>query len=333
MPATDWKEIAAPDEAARFEYYSSVLLDLQRARDAKAGAAGRALHVKGFGCEATLEVLPDVAADARLGMFAEPATYQALVRYSNGAVHRQPDKKPDVRGIAVKVFGVPGTKVIPGMEDATTQDFLGIRSPATPVRDAEEFIKLVRAARSPALLPFRLIGSMGLGRAITVIKAALAGFKVPMAPLAATAYYSALPITYGPYAAQYMFRPHDPVTRSAGGDLTEELTIRLRTAPVVYDLCVRFFVDAQQTPIEDASVEWKTELVPVARLTLPVQDLASARGQKVRDTVEQLAFDPWHARTDLRPLGNMMRARNHAYRASTLARGAAPEPAAMPSFE
>ena len=320
------------NEAARFEYFTSVLSAIQAKRDAK-GTPARALHAKAnLGVEAELVVLPDVGADAKVGMFAEPATYRALVRYSNGAPRHQPDKKPDVRGIAVKVLGVPGKKVIPGMEDVTTQDFLAIRTAATPVRDAEEFIKLVRAAQTPALLPFRLIGSLGFGRAITVIKAALAGFKVPTAPLAATTYYSALPIAFGPYAAQYVFRPHDPLTVTAGGSLGDELAARLRVSPVVYDLCVKFYVDPKSTPIEDASVEWKGELVPVARLTVPVQDASSARGQKIQETIDHLAFDPWHARTDLRPLGNMMRARNHAYRASTQGRNAAPEPTAFPSL-
>jgi hypothetical protein len=42
--------------------------------------------------------------------------------------------------------------------------------------------------------------------------------------------------------------------------------------------------------------------------------------------VESLSFDPWHALECFRPLGHMMRARNHAYRVSTQARNAAPEP-------
>jgi hypothetical protein len=328
MPGTDWKEVIAPDEDKRFEYFTSVLSGIQ----AKAHA-GRALHAKGnLGAEATFEVLPDVAADARFGMFDSPKTYPALVRYSNGAPRRQHDKKPDVRGIAIKVIGVPGEKVIPGMESAVTQDFLAIRTPVTPVRDAEEFIKLVRAAQTPALLPFRLIGSLGPVRAIQVIKGALAGFKLPTAPLAATQYYSAVPSQLGRYAVQYVVRPHDPVTVSKGGELGEELAARLATTPVIYDLCVKFYTDAAATPIEDASVEWKGELVPVARLTLPVQDIASARGKAITEYVEKAAFDPWHCRKDMKPLGNMMRARNHAYRASTQARNAAPEPTAMPTF-
>ena len=46
-----------------------------------------------------------------------------------------------------------------------------------------------------------------------------------------------------------------------------------------------------------------------------------------------MSFDPWHAREDLRPLGNLMRARNHAYRISTQKRGAIAEPATLPTFE
>jgi hypothetical protein len=92
---------------------------------------------------------------------------------------------------------------------------------------------------------------------------------------------------------------------------------------------VQFYRDRERTPIEDASVEWREEDAPfltVARLTLPQQDLESAEGKRVQDYVEQLSFDPWHATEDFRPLGDMMRARNHAYRVSTQTRGAAREP-------
>jgi hypothetical protein len=329
MPATDWKEVIPPDEDKRFEYFTSVLSDIQ----AKAHA-GRALHAKGsLGAEAEFEVLADVPADARHGMFDTPKKYPTLVRFSNGAPRKQSDKKPDVRGIAIKVIGVAGEKVIPGMENAVTQDFLAIRTPVTPVRNAEEFIKLVRAAQTPALLPFKLIGSLGPKRALQVIKGALGGFKLPTATLAATTYYTALPSQLGPFAIQYVVRPHDKhALAKKGGELGEELAARLREAPVVYDLCVKFFTDENATPIEDASVEWKGELVPVARLTLLKQDIDSARGKTIADYIERAAFDPWHCRKDMKPLGNMMRARNHAYRASTQARNAAPEPTEMPTF-
>src|SRR5688572_25269996 len=134
MAAQDWKEQIPDGEAARFEAHAAFLGELQKKR----GASDRALHAKAnLGVEAELAVLPDLPEEARVGMFATPRTYQALVRFSNGAGRRQSDKKLDVRGIAVKVLGVDGKKVIPGLEDATTQDFLAIRSPSVPMKNAD----------------------------------------------------------------------------------------------------------------------------------------------------------------------------------------------------
>lgn len=333
MPATDWKELVPADEAERFERHAALLGGYQT----RAAHRGRALHTKAnLGIEATFEVLADLPAYAKVGLFATPRTFSALVRFSNGAGKRQSDRKLDVRGIAVKLFGVEGKKLIPGMEDAITQDFLAIRTSTVPMKDADEFMAIVRAGQTPALLPFKLIGALGLGRGIQVIKAALGGLKAPQSPLAATSYYSALPIRFGPHAVQFAFAATDapaPTKIASATDLGDALAARLRTAPVTYDFQVRFFVDEATTPIEDASVEWKAPWVTVGRLALPVQDPASPRGQKVGNLVETLAFDPWHAREDLRPLGNIMRARNVAYRVSTQGRGAAPEPKAAPNFD
>jgi hypothetical protein len=67
-------------------------------------------------------------------------------------------------------------------------------------------------------------------------------------------------------------------------------------------------------------------------LTLPQQDLDSPRGRKLAEFVEKLSFDPWHALVAHRPLGNMMRARNYAYRESTQERAAAGEPDGKETF-
>jgi len=332
MPATDWKEDIAQDEAQRFERHAAFLAAMQQ----KLGHGGRALHTKGLGVLAQLEIGPDVPADARVAMFATPRRYEALVRFSNGAGRTQSDRTLDVRGLAVKVFGVDGKKVIPGMEDATTQDFLAIRTPVLPIKNTEEFMTLVRYGRPQALLPVRLMASLGVRRGIQILKHALAGLRAPQAPLWATSYFSALPIRLGPFAAQYAFaaRESAPASALAGpNELGEALSARLRTSPVEYDFNVRFFTRDDETPIEDASVEWKSPWLTVGRLTLPVQDPDSPRGQRVRELVETLSFDPWHAREDMRPLGNIMRARNVAYRASTQTRKAATEPGKMPHFE
>ena len=331
-PSKDWRETIAPDEAARFERYAEQLHALQLER-ARGGPAARALHAKGqLGLEATFEVLPELPEHARVALFARPATYRAYVRFSNGASARQPDGKADLRGCALKLVGVTGKKIIPGMEDAVTQDFLMIRSAATPFRTADEFISVVVGATSPPFGILRAGAHLGFGRLFAILRATLAGFKVPMRSFAETRYFSAVPIKLGPYAVHYALTPRAQAGAAPGGApdaLAAEMTARLARGPVVYDFQVQFFVDETRTPIEDASVEWKeadAPFVTVARVTLPAQDPTSPRGRRLAALVEGFSFDPWHALEELRPLGDIMRARNAAYRVSTRERHAAAEP-------
>src|SRR5437660_12881257 len=97
LPSTDWRESADAGEPARFERYAEQLRQLQR-QNARGGPAMRALHAKGqLGVEASFTVLPDLPEHARAALFASPATYRALVRYSNGSGKRQHDRRGDVR--------------------------------------------------------------------------------------------------------------------------------------------------------------------------------------------------------------------------------------------
>jgi hypothetical protein len=246
---------------------------------------------------------------------------------------RQPDKKPDVRGFAIKVLGVPGKKVIPGMEDAKTQDFLFILAPATPFRDAREFVGFVTAAATPALLLPKAITAFGVRRTFQILKKVVAGLGRPFHSVATARFFSALPIKLGPYAVKLSLRPTATDASSAAGAspdaIHEELAARLLRGPVSYDLELQFYVDPVKTPIEDPTVEWPeadSPFLKVARLVLPSQDMNSARGKKLAEWIETLSFDPWHALEEHRPLGHLMRARNVAYRSSTTEREAAGEP-------
>lgn len=333
-PATDWKENIAPDESERFERYADVFAELQR-RFARGSSPGRALHIKGnVGVEAEFTVLPDLPEHARVGLFAAPATYRAYVRFSNGAAARQADPRPDLRGLAIKVVGVAGQKLLPGLEQAPTQDFTLAHCPVLPFHDADEFVSFVRAFLNPppSILP-ALFRRFGLGTPGLLWRVARLALQ-PLLPLASAPYYSALPIQYGPYAARYAVVPHDPPAPPVPKDGSPEakfegLADRLLLGPVSYDFRIQFFRDERTTPIEDASVDWPESAAPfltVARLVIPRQELRSPRGQQVAGFVDGLSFTAWHAQRELRPLGSMMRARRYAYQRSAQVRGAAPEP-------
>ena len=107
-PATDWKEQIAPDEAKRFAGYARHFAAIQ-ARKSKKYGTGRALHRKQItAARGSLQVLDDLPDFARHGLFAKPATFEAQVRLSNGALDRAPDRTPDIRGFAIRVLGVEG---------------------------------------------------------------------------------------------------------------------------------------------------------------------------------------------------------------------------------
>ncbi len=343
MASTEWKESVPPGEVAHLEALAAQLNAIQKRRALRTGRpADRALHAKAnAGLAAELRVRDDVPAALRVGIFARPASYRAYARYSNGSGGRADDRKGDVRGLAVKIVGVPGKKLIAGLEDAVTQDFLLIRTPSTPMRTAAEFIAIVDAAQSPALLPFRLMGKLGVGRTFQILRKAVPGLSKPVMPLAATMYFTAVPIMWGQHAVKLSLVPRDVAPahapkRTSPNGLGDELAARLAQGPVVYDLCAQLFVDEASTPIEDPSVEWLDAVAPphkVAELTIDQQDPSSKRGEALTAFVETLSFDPWHAPVEFRPLGELMRARNPAYRLSTKERGAAREPDGSESFD
>ena len=278
MTSTTWKEAADPDEDARFARYADWFVALQQ-RNQHGGRFGRALHHKGHGMfEARFEVLAGLPEHARHGVFAKPATYDALVRYSNGAGKVQHDKVTDVRGIALKLFGVDGDKVL---GTASTQDFLGILSPAGPFKSADDFVKVVWAARTPALAPFRLLGSIG-PRAFPIVAKLMKGLKAAgPGSLATKTFYSAVPIQCGPYAVRFSFTPTDAAAGDApaGHDaFGEDLAARLRRGPVAYDFALQFYADDARTPIEDPSVDWDTPYVTVRQARHP----AAGRGERAR---------------------------------------------------
>ncbi len=117
-------EIIAADEAERFRGFAEEIAEIQRARALKHGAKPvRALHVKQH-LGAVGELVVKAPESARSGVFAMSGkSWPVYARFSNGHGKRQADKQPDIRGFALKLVGVPGQKLIRGLESELTQDF------------------------------------------------------------------------------------------------------------------------------------------------------------------------------------------------------------------
>jgi len=325
-PSKDWREVIAPDEAQRIQKYVADFVDAQQ-RMSKVFGNGRGLHRRQLlALKANLEVLADIPAHAKFGLFAKPAKYDAWIRLSNGGMRIRPDSAPDIRGYALKVKGLNG----PGALGNTTncQDFLMINQDAFSSPQMYEFMELVIALSkgNGALLKY-LFGTFGFFGAIKRMRKASATFGKPFSGFATERFNTSTPIACGPYAVRVGLAPAPGQTPAPGAkeNWAGDIIHRLKKGPLVHDLQLQFFVDEAITPIEDASVPWvesESPFVTVAKLTIPQQDFSEGAGQKFADEVAQASFDPWGALMDHRPLGNVMRGRKVMYLASQKTRGA-----------
>ena len=323
-------EQVLPDEGEKFERFARELRELQQARR-DGPYTPRGLHAKQHVGAVGQLTVPELPPEFRVAVFAQPRTWPLYARFSNGSGQAQHDGVPDVRGIALKLVGVPGRKLIPGLEDRKTQDFLFIQVPSIAFRSPEEFVKFVKiAAKGQALLLPRLIGEIGLGRTFTVVKNLASMPKVRS--MATAPFYTAAAVQFGATAAKLALFP---VASDAprGKTLRDDLVTRLASGPIEYSLRAQLFVDDATTPIEDVSVPWRVPFVEIGRVTLPRQEVQAGRGKEIEGLIEKMSFDPWHAVEELRPLGAVMRARAPAYRESALARGAAAEPEEVIALE
>ena len=340
-PSTAWKEIPLAGEPALFEDFAHDIVTYQK-KDADKNGPLRGFHAKiHAGFLAEFRVLADLPAHARHGVFAEPRTFPAVVRFSNGESRIYADTNHEPRGIAIKLIGVPGRKLLPGQEDAVTQDVLATsHSVTSTVRDVKQFIHFVQAKRLPKpIMLARMILTMGPWETARILSALdRTVLHSDVRSMATEEFSGTAPIKFGPYAVKFTVRPAQGTAATTDPPLTddflrEELADRLRTADLTMDFLVQFYVDDVRTPIEDTSVPWRPEdtpLLKVAQLRIPRCDLDDQRTRDLSAAIDKLSFSPWHATEDHRPLGNVMRARRVAYEASAALRHHSPEPTSIP---
>ena len=283
-------------------------------RDYEGKKTLRDAHPKMHGCvRATFRVAAGLPAELRVGLFAKPQSYDAWVRLSNASGEVQHDDEKDIRGLAIKLIGVPGTKLMEGAEQCQTHDLLLISHDRFFARSVAEFDAFTHALVHGKLFLIRyLIAHPGLALKL------LLSLK-HHSNLLDIQYFSVVPYLFGTTAVKYTLRPSEPgsapVARKDYWQLRNALKARLSKQSASFDFMVQRFVDHKKTPTEDASVAWSEHDAPfvkVATLEIPVQEFDTAER---RAFGENLSFNPWRALAQHRPLGGLSRARRRVYRA------------------
>src|SRR4051794_34103703 len=127
---------AMPGEDARVGRIAAISLAML---DPAGTPVRRGQHPKGHGhVVAEWIVEPGLPPEWKHGLFREARSFPALIRFSNG--RSWDDRKGDIHGMAIKVLGVPGDKLLEGEEEATTHDFVLADHPAFFIRDLDEYL-------------------------------------------------------------------------------------------------------------------------------------------------------------------------------------------------
>jgi catalase len=293
----------------------------------------RDAHAKTIGClKATFRVLAPSDPSLRQGLFAAPSEYHAWIRFSNGDPLVRSDKEKDARGMAIKVMGVPGRKLLEddGLPHAETQDFLLINSPQFIVRNLREYATFSRyAAQGSAFgyflggftpeLPQKNWANLANFKEYHLREAFLARKDARAAPdsLLDTQFYSVSAYRLGPDAfVKYSARPCHIASAAAAdrGDpnyLRTEMTEHLTHEGACFEFLVQPQMIGKYMPVEDTTIQWKesdSPFVPVARIEIPKQEFAANQ-----EVCENLSFNPWHALPEHKPAGALNRVRKQVY--------------------
>jgi len=324
------------DEAESIEQLQKLFVDMATVVAEKEGHAFRAVHAKGQALlRGSLIVSDDLPPELAQGIFARPAEYPVIVRFSAPPAEQLSDNVSTPRAVAVKVLNVGGEHVQESTENST-QDFLMTNGPVFLSAGPKSFlgsIKLLAATtekmpKTKEVISKALRGVESVLEAVGVESASVKGMggQPPTHPLSET-YFSQVPFLYGNYMAKFSLVPASNLTtladitlQSHDDDAQREalnLFFESGATPAEWDFRVQLCTDIEKMPIEDASVEWPTSLSPyqtVARLVINNQ--VAWRDDQSIDAEDQLSFDPWHATTAHRPLGAINRARKTVIAAS-----------------
>ncbi len=308
------QEVIEPDEGEIAAAITEKMKEFTE-REYKGRVAERAGNTKTYGVvRAEFQVLADVPEAFKKGMFAEPKSYPAWIRFAGPGPLSPPDvADAGILSIGVKVMGVAGDKLLD--DEKWTVDFSGISCPTFTTPNTKENLKLQSEiyARTPVFYFLKPFDSHLLDMAMQGLYA-----RMNRSPLEVR-YWSCVPYLCGEgLAVKYSVTPtsgHKTKIPWNPPDnwLRQSLAMRLASEDVELDFQIQAQTDPRRMPIEDASIEWPERLSPfvtIARIRISKQRF---------DSPEQLAFanvlsyNPWHTTATHRPLGNQNRARKLIY--------------------
>jgi hypothetical protein len=311
------EEKPLPDEDA---HLASIISSFERQMRGlwKPGGFERGGNTKTHGIvRGEFVVHQDLPPQLRHGIYAEPRTYRAWVRFSGPGPYITPDiEDVGFMSISIKLMGVPGPKLME--EEKFTQDMFGVSTPTFVTPDtranAQLQIESVKNAQFYYFVNFRRSHILDLIMQGLWTKTQSSPFEAP--------YFSCVPYLLGEgQAMQYSIWPkrkrRTPIPRlplrPPDDYLRNAMVATLAHEDVEFDIRLQLQTDPHLMPLENNAVLWPTKLSPrvsAATLRIPRQKFDSPAQMEF---AKRLSYNPWHCIPEHRPLGNQSRARRRMY--------------------
>lgn len=284
----------------------------------------RGTHTKTQGIVKGILTIPsDLPPYLSQGLFKHPGKYPVILRYANEPTQVEDDRIPGPRGIGMKVFNVPGSK-LRQEENSTTQDFFFNNVPVLELTNAT-------VCRDIQLLRDKYFDDPeGLKEALKQrddAKVQLARYELPNTNIMGQDMFSQSAYRYGDYIVKYALFPiadeqlktKDQHVKSTDSPsiLSEWIQDYFHDYSAQYEFRVQFCSDLNLQPVEDTSIEWSQLLAPfhtVATFDIPRQETLDTNiCQWWHDDIR---LSPWTGLEEHRPLGSINRVRKRLYNAS-----------------
>ncbi|MCH7313405.1 catalase family protein [Acinetobacter sp. ANC 3882] len=285
-----------------------------------AGHALRDAHPKAHGCvRAEFHVSKSLPSNLAKGIFIPDKTYSAWIRFSNASGDAtKADYKKDAGGMAIKILGVPGKKIMENDDQAMTQDFIMINHPVFFVDNPQRYLSFIQDINSESTLKkLQIPFALGFQGTMNAFRASNSKISNPLQ----ARYWSMVPYQLGlgnerqaiKYSARSCSQNLTTMPNKPSHDFLREA---LRNSLEKDDACMEFLIQPRTSDkmlVEDSMTEWKESQAPfyqVATIYIPKQTFDTP---DQNEFCENLSFTPWHSLPEHRPLGAINRLRKVIY--------------------
>jgi hypothetical protein len=300
------------------------------------GRAVRGAHAKTFGVvKAEVQILRNVPPAYAQGIYAKPDRHGALIRFSSASNHLGPDATlGGILGCAMKIFDVPGSKLVEDEPDSATFDLVLKNNPVFVANTAKHYLVLQEIANKAPQYLAR--GKTGFHELLTDFVTGKGTFEqsdwawdelfafvklsqTPVRNPLLTTFWSMAAVRHGDYVAKIRLAP---ATENTTRVIHRELDLRgrsdvfyptlvdeLQASAFDFDLQVQLCTDLEAMPVNETTVEWPEKLSPfvtLGRVHVPRQDIS---GTENFEKTDALAFNQWRVTEEHRPLGEIMQVR------------------------